>query len=849
MIEAICRWAWNHFPLSLAWRRHIRDRLFRGCPRMFRRLPAYQRWLLMQHDAERLLGRAERATPDRLRPDEAATVRVIAMHLPQFHRIPENDRWWGEGFTEWTNVRRGRPMYRGHHQPHVPHPDIGHYDLAEAGVLERQAAMARRFGIQGFCFYYYWFNGRRLLEKPLETMLTSGRPDFPFCICWANEPWTRTWDGLDRDVLVEQHHDPESDRRFIEDVLPFLRDDRSIRVEDRPFLAVYRADRLSDPRAVAAAWRARCREAGVGDIHLCSVWSRDRHDPRALGFDSALQFPPLVIGGENLARDEPLGLDPVPEFRGAILDYRVAVSQCTAPLPPGYPVFRGVMPSWDNTARRMERGVSWIHASPRAYGRWLREALRLTCREQSPARRLVFVNAWNEWAEGAHLEPDERLGYAVLEETRAACAGMDVEGRSWMEAGSPQMAGRLGRAGRDVLVDLLFCQPGFHGGGEYGKAVFEALVAEARIGGEVTVWAALDPDTFMEPWVWELCADDDVPVVAVRTKGELLALVAAGRFESFFTPGLVAYADEFASAFGAGTVERGAAVGTRRPTRIIGTVHDVREVTLERELPPPAAVPGLPRPDRATYAAVFASPRIDTIVTVSEHSRHEILRLFGPPHARLVVLTPPAKRRASPDPFLIGGRHDPAAMRYALIVNAGRPEKNAGVAVRAFDELFEREKGCAGLAGLTVVVSGIDAIRDLGIHGLRHPERFVACPACLPGQFEFLLQRAEFLVYPSLEEGFGYPPVEAMHHGVPTVAANIGAIREVCGDAAIFCDPRDVADVARAIVEMAGHPPDAEVLRRRSAAIAERQQHDLRRLVRLIWDDGDDPALPAAGPP
>jgi lipopolysaccharide biosynthesis protein len=340
------------------------------------------------------------------------------MHLPQFHRIPENDAWWGEGFTEWTNVRRARPLFRGHAQPEVPHPDIGYYDLLEPGVLERQAEMARRYGIHGFCFYHYWFDGRRLLEKPLERLLATGRPDFPFCLCWANENWTRAWDGLDREVLVAQRHSPESDARFIRDLIPYLRDRRYIRVEGRPLVVVYRTALLPDPASTAAIWRQICRAEGIGELHLAAVRSFDKRDPRELGFDAAIQFPPLLTPARDHSADPAVGADKA--FRGSLFDYQDAARHALAESTPGYPLYRGVMPAWDNTPRRQERGTAWINSSPEQYGRWLRETVALMSREQPPERRLVFVNAWNEWAEGAHLEPDVRRGYRQLEETAAA---------------------------------------------------------------------------------------------------------------------------------------------------------------------------------------------------------------------------------------------------------------------------------------------------------------------------------------------------------------------------------------------------------------------------------------------
>ena len=173
-------------------------------------------------------------------------------------------RGGGEGFTEWTNVRRGRPQFWGHYQPHTPHPDVGYYDLADPNVMEKQAEMARQFGIHGFCFYYYWFNGRRLLEMPTDRMLSNGKPDFPFCFCWANENWTRRWDGQEHEVLMEQKHSYDSDERFILDLLPALRDRRYIRIAGRPLLAVYRPGLLPDSKAIFAHWREVCRREGLG---------------------------------------------------------------------------------------------------------------------------------------------------------------------------------------------------------------------------------------------------------------------------------------------------------------------------------------------------------------------------------------------------------------------------------------------------------------------------------------------------------------------------------------------------------------------------------------------------------
>ena len=349
----------------------------------------------------------------------ATDIRAIAIYLPQFHAIPENDAWWGKGFTEWANVRRATPQYEGHYQPHIPHPDLGHYDLNDASVLEKQAAMARAAGIEGFCFYYYWFNGRRLLNMPTDRLLATGKPDFPFCFCWANENWTRTWDGGDKEILIGQEHSDESDERFILDLLPAFRDPRYIRVDGKPLLIVYRPGLLPDPAATARHWRETCRREGIGEIFLARMqmfdWELEGRDP---GYDTVIQFPPVSRGvSPNLKSS--VRLHDSAKFTGEVRDYRLSAAH--------YPfenigpaLWPGVCPSWDNTARRMERGHSWIHSSPEIYHRWLSIVAHRARQALPPQQRFVFINAWNEWAEGCHLEPDEKFGYAWLNATRLA---------------------------------------------------------------------------------------------------------------------------------------------------------------------------------------------------------------------------------------------------------------------------------------------------------------------------------------------------------------------------------------------------------------------------------------------
>jgi hypothetical protein len=342
-----------------------------------------------------------------LRPPQP---RLLAFYLPQFHPIPENDVWWGSGFTEWTNVTRARPLFPGHYQPHLP-ADLGFYDLRLAETRQAQADLAREYGISGFCYYHYWFNGKRLLHQPFDEVLSSGEPDFPFCLCWANENWTRKWDGCDDQVLIGQNYCEEDDREHIRWLANAFRDRRYIRVEDKPMFLVYRASELPDPARTTSIWRQEAREMDIGELFLCRVESfpQDRGDPRQLGFDAAVEFQPDFASLDySLARGA----------KGAF-EYPLMVERMLRKSSPPYRRFGCVTPSWDNTPRIGEKATILKNASPEAYERWLRTILRKGA-PNNDGESFVFVNAWNEWAEGNHLEPCQKWGRAYLEATRRA---------------------------------------------------------------------------------------------------------------------------------------------------------------------------------------------------------------------------------------------------------------------------------------------------------------------------------------------------------------------------------------------------------------------------------------------
>jgi len=346
-------------------------------------------------------------------------VRLIAFYLPQFHPVAENDRWWGPGFTDWRNVVRAAPLFEGHYQPRLP-GELGFYDLRIDEVRRKQVELARSHGIHGFCYYYYWFNGRRILERPLDRYVADRTIDFPFCICWANENWSRRWDGGNSEVLLVQEHDTASDMKFIRDVIPLFRDPRYIRVNGLPLLVLYRADLLKNPAATAAGWREECEKAGLPGIHLCAAQTFEVSDPRRYGFDSACEFPPHRHAVGHITHDLP-GLPK--DFKGWVCDYEmVARHSLTAPVP-DYTLYRGLFPSWDNSARKRDQALIFHNAEPGRYEYWLRGLVEYTRQHLVGEQRLIFINAWNEWAEGAHLEPDLKYGPAYLEATLRALSG------------------------------------------------------------------------------------------------------------------------------------------------------------------------------------------------------------------------------------------------------------------------------------------------------------------------------------------------------------------------------------------------------------------------------------------
>lgn len=366
---------------------------------------------------------ADDATPPNVR-----RLRSIAFYLPQYHPIPENDEWWGRGFTEWTNVVRATPSFRGHYQPHLP-ADLGFYDLRVPESRLLQAELAQQHGIDAFCYYHYWFSGRRLLERPFNEVLRSREPSFPFVLCWANENWTRVWDGGPREVLLAQTYSEADDLNHIHWLSEAFADNRYLRVTGRPVFLVYRSSAIPDVRRTIDTWRSEADRLGIGDLYLIRVESylEPVADPQKLGFDAAVEFQPDPrMMGPRIRPPKPVRVLRRLSGRHSgftrhfVHEYSDLVDASISRSRPTYKRYPCVTPSWDNSPRRQVGALILTNSTPSEYRRWLCATVERFS-PYSEEENFVFVNAWNEWAEGNHLEPCLRFGREYLAVHLAAC--------------------------------------------------------------------------------------------------------------------------------------------------------------------------------------------------------------------------------------------------------------------------------------------------------------------------------------------------------------------------------------------------------------------------------------------
>ncbi len=378
--------------------------------------------------------------------------RLIAFYLPQFHPTAENDQWWGKGFTEWTNVTKAKPLFPGHQQPHLP-ADLGFYDLRLPEVRAAQAELGKKAGIEGFCYWHYWFAGRRVLERPFNEVVASGQPDYPFCAAWANHSWSSHWQGAENRMLIEQTYPGRDDiERHFHTLLPAFSDRRYIRVRNRPMFTIFRPKDLPQPEAFIEQWQELARENGLEGIHFVAhLFDNESEFPwRKQGYSGAVMTNELKLMRRRLwdlvaerirvarqtsASGKTRAWTDVVETAGRLVGHRMM--QRLFGWPGGVHYYRdavlffkseqglaqgcypSVVPGWDNTPRAGKKGIVLQGSTPELFAEHARDILA-SVKDRPAEDRIVFVKSWNEWAEGNYLEPNRKFGHAYIEALRAA---------------------------------------------------------------------------------------------------------------------------------------------------------------------------------------------------------------------------------------------------------------------------------------------------------------------------------------------------------------------------------------------------------------------------------------------
>jgi hypothetical protein len=341
--------------------------------------------------------------------------RIIALYLPQFHPIPENDEWWGKGFTEWDNVRKAKPIFKNHRQPRLP-LDNNYYNLMNDNTFTWQVTLAKKYSIDGFCFYHYWFNGKLLLEKPVEKYLNQKKWNLSFCFSWANEPWTRSWDGKNKNILIDQCYNGMPDIiSHIEYLLPFFSDDRYIKIENKPLFLLYRAANITYLEELINTWNLMAKKAGFNGIYFCETLTGFQLEKYSNSTESIVYMEPMwTIGLKNnfikllTALHSPINLNRIEDYDRiwkTLLEKENINAQS----------FPGAFVDWDNSPRKKKKNLVFKGSTPAKFRFYLQKQFIKAQEYHSP---FIFINAWNEWAEGTYLEPDVYYKMEYLEAIR-----------------------------------------------------------------------------------------------------------------------------------------------------------------------------------------------------------------------------------------------------------------------------------------------------------------------------------------------------------------------------------------------------------------------------------------------
>jgi lipopolysaccharide biosynthesis protein len=350
--------------------------------------------------------------------------KILALYLPQFHETPENNKWWGKGFTEWTNTRKAKPFFKGHYQPRIPFKN-NYYDLSDVNVMLQHAETAKKHGIYGFCYYHYWFGGKQMLQKPLLQMLNNPAIDIPFCLSWANDSWNRAWDGEEKQILMRQEYGSKQDWLLhLEYLLPYFKDDRYLKEENKPVFFIYRAVGYDHMNEMLNFWSEELKKHGFNGIYVVETLNSFQTEPSCEISEAVFYFEPMYSLRKSISL--------INKFKGRLkLHFNKPMLTTDsysriwkniirfAAQKPAHDkqVFPGAFVDWDNTARKGRNGLVVQGASPQKFGHYLSDLLDIA---QNNNNKYVLINAWNEWAEGCYLEADEKFGYAYLEAVKKA---------------------------------------------------------------------------------------------------------------------------------------------------------------------------------------------------------------------------------------------------------------------------------------------------------------------------------------------------------------------------------------------------------------------------------------------
>jgi hypothetical protein len=344
--------------------------------------------------------------------------KFIAFYLPQYHTIPENDKWWGKGFTEWERLKKAKPLFKNHYQPRVPYK---YYDLSNVEEMMYQASIAQEYGVYGFCYYHYWFNGKLLLEKPLENMLKNKEVDIPFCLSWANEKWTRAWEGNTKEILIEQEYGGEKEwEEHFSYLLKYFKDKRYIKIDGKYVFLIYRTASFKEFDEMISFWNTKMKENGLSELFIIETLNSFQKKPTCINSDAVVEFEPMfTIGANNKIFNKIKRISKKYLFffykkSYKLFDYDNVLKKIIARNNNynGKKVFLGTFTDWDNSPRFGSKGAIFTNVTPQKFGYYLSKQAK---RSKTP---YVFINAWNEWAEGAYLEPDKKNDLKLLKEIK-----------------------------------------------------------------------------------------------------------------------------------------------------------------------------------------------------------------------------------------------------------------------------------------------------------------------------------------------------------------------------------------------------------------------------------------------